>query len=371
MSVLDAVPEEPPPPTRTAWMDAARVVAIVAVVVIHVLAPTVEGRGVDVGSAAWWVADALNSASRWCVPVFLMISGALALDPARVARPRDFYRRRWQRIGVPLVFWTAFYLAFRQAVLGAGLTPERAAADVAAGAPFLQLYFLYVLAGLVLVTPFLKVVTRHATWRMQLGFAVVLLALGALDQLVTFAAGVGEPNAATRFLPFIGYYVLGWALRDVLLAGRWVVWTSLAWAASVVAVALLAYVREFGEVGRYAYGFLSLPVIVMSVAGYLLLHHWLRRGWGWLRPVAPLAFGVFLVHGALVYGVRHVVGVPTDLLGVVLWATAGTVAYTVASAGITWVLLRVPYLRAVLGEPARRPGQPGRTQAGPTSPATI
>lgn len=352
--MLDAVPEQAPPPTRTAWMDPARVLAIVAVVAIHVLAPTVEGRGVDVGGSAWWVANLVNSASRWSVPVFLMISGALALDPAKVSRPRDFYRRRWKRIGVPLLFWTAFYLAFRKLVLQAGLTPDEAASDVARGAPFLQLYFLYVLAGLVLVTPFLKVVTRHATWRMQVGFAVVLLGLGVLDQLASFAAGVGEPNAATRFLPFAGYYVLGWVLRDVVVTGRWRFWTALAWLAGYGAVAALAAVADFGAVGRYAYGFLSPPVVVMSVAGYLLLHAWLRRGWQWLRPFAPLAFGVFLVHGALVYGLRRVTGLPDDTAGVLVSAVGLTALHTVVSAAITWLLLRVPYVRAVLGEPARR-----------------
>jgi surface polysaccharide O-acyltransferase-like enzyme len=360
VSALDAVPEQAPPPTHTVWMDSARVLAIVAVVLIHELAPTVEGRGVDVGGIAWWWANALNSAARWSVPVFLMISGALALDPARVSRPRHYYRRRLQRIGVPLLFWTAFYLAFRQYVLRAGLTADEAAVDVAAGAPFLQLYFLYVLAGLVLVTPFLKVVTRHATWRMQLWFAVVLLALGIGDQLASFAAGVGEPNAATRFLPFAGYYVLGWVLRDVLLPPRWQAWAALAWLLGYGAVATLAAVAGFGAVGRYAYGFLSPPVVVMSVAAYLLLHQWLRRGWAWLRPVAPLAFGVFLVHGALVYGMRRVTGVPSDTQGVLLSAFGLTALHTVASAALTWVLLRVPYARVVLGEPARRRAR-GRT----------
>lgn len=353
MSMLDAVPEQAPPPTRTAWMDSARVLAIVAVVLIHVLAPTVEGRGVEVGGAAWWVANVLNASSRWCVPVFLMVSGALALDPRRVARPRDFYRRRWQRIGIPLVFWTVVYLAFRQYVLGAGLTLDRAAVDVARGTPFLQLYFLYVLAGLVLITPFLKVITRHATWRMQLGFAVVMLGLGIVDQLATYVGGVGEANAATRFLPFVGYYVLGWVLRDVVLPRHRLVWTAAAWVLSVAVVATLAAVRDFGAVGRYGYDFLSPPVVVMSVATYLLMHAVLRRGWDRLRPVAPLAFGVFLVHGALVYGVRHVTGVPGDLVGVVASAVGLTAAFTVVSAGITWVLLRLPYVRAVLGEPAR------------------
>ncbi|NJR43051.1 MAG: hypothetical protein HC767_10735 [Akkermansiaceae bacterium] len=56
--------------------------------------------------------------------------------------------------------------------------------DVAAGTPFLQLYFLYVLVVLYLLTPFLRLVVRHATHRMQGAFAAVLLGLGALDQVL-------------------------------------------------------------------------------------------------------------------------------------------------------------------------------------------
>lgn len=350
---LDAVPERPPPPTRTLWMDSARVLAIGVVVLIHVLAPTVEGRQVEIGSAPWWVANALNSAGRWCVPVFLMISGALALDPARVARPRDFYRKRWQRIGVPLVFWTLFYLTFRGLVLGQDVSVGGAAERVARGAPFLQLYFLYILAGLVLITPFLKVITRHATWRMTLGFGVVLTVLGVIDQVASYLGGVGEPNAATRFLPFAGYYVLGWCLRDVLLARRWVVVVWLLFAGSVVLTAVLAAVNDFGSLGRYAYGFLSPTVAVMSVTAFLLLHRLLRVRGALLRRWAPLAFGVFLVHGALVYGFRSTVGLPTDVFTVLVWAIGLTTAYAMASAAITWVVLRVPYLRTVLGESAR------------------
>ncbi len=369
MSAIDAIPEAPPPRTRTRWMDASRVLAIGAVVLIHVLAPTVEGRGMRIGEAGWWLANLLNSASRWSVPVFLMISGALALDPARVSRPRSFYRKRWQRIGIPLVFWTAVYLLFRRLVLNPGLTPGQAASDIARGAPFLQLYFLYVLAGLVLITPFLKVFTRHATWRMQLGFGVVLLGLGLVDQVTSYLGGIGEPNLATRFLPFVGYYVLGWVLRDVLLTTRGIAWSASLFVLSVAVTALLAAVADFGAVGRYAYGFLSPTVVVMSITAFLLLHLAFREqnGWSdrWLRPVAPLAFGVFLVHGALVYGFRTVIGVPNTLLGVAVSAVVLTSAYSVVSAVITWVLLKIPYVRMVFGEPARPPRKPS------TRPATI
>ncbi|MFP5345818.1 MAG: acyltransferase [Actinomycetes bacterium] len=355
MSALDAIPEALPPRTRTAWMDSARVLAIAAVVLIHVLAPTVGGRGLEVGSPGWWVANLLNSASRWSVPVFLMISGALALDPAKVSRPRDFYRKRWQRIGVPLVFWTAFYLLFRRFVLDPGLTAQEAASDVARGAPFLQLYFLYILAGLVLITPFLKVFTRHATWRMQLGFGAVLLALGLADQVMSYLGGVGEPNAATRFLPFAGYYVLGWCLRDLVVHGRAQAWCWAVLVLSVGVTAGLAAVAGFGQIGRYAYGFLSPSVAAMSISAYLLLHAHLRRPQGiaerWIGPGAPLAFGVFLVHGALVFWFRRVIGVPHDAVGVAAGAVVLTVGYSLVSAVITWVLLKIPYLRTVFGEP--------------------
>ncbi|GAA2038692.1 acyltransferase family protein [Pseudokineococcus marinus] len=359
MSVVDRVPERAPRPTATRWMDGARVLAIVAVVLIHLLAPVVEGRGVPVGSAGWWVANALDAGTRWCVPVFVMISGALALDPGRTARPREYFRRRAARIGIPLVVWTVLYLLFRAYVLGADLTPADAAADVAAGAPFLQLYFLYVLAGLVLATPFLKVVTRHATWRMSLGLAVVLLGLGVLDQVLAFAGGVGEANAATRFLPFAGYYVLGWCLRDVLVRGRGLalarvgLWTSLA------LTALAAGATGYGSLGRYAYDFLSPTVVVASTCAYLLLHRGLdrapRRVGTALARWAPYAFGVFLVHGALVYGLRAVTGPPDSLAEVLGTVLLLLPAHLLAATALTWVLLQVPYVRAALGESARRP----------------
>ncbi|WP_299034223.1 acyltransferase [uncultured Pseudokineococcus sp.] len=359
MSLLDRVPERAPRPTGTRWMDGARVVAIVAVVLIHLLAPVVEGRGVPTGSAGWWVANALDAGTRWCVPVFVMISGALALDPARTSRPRDYFRRRLARIGVPLAVWTVVYLLFRAVVLGADLTPADAAVDVARGAPFLQLYFLYVLAGLVLATPFLKVVTRHATWRMSLGLAVVLLALGVLDQVLAFAGGVGEANAATQFLPFAGYYVLGWCLRDVLVRGRGLALARAGLYGSIALTALAAGVAGYGSLGRYAYDFLSPTVVVGSACAYLLLHRGLDRlPERVARAVdrwAPYAFGVFLVHGALVYGLRSLTGPPDSLAEVLATVLLLLPAHLVAATALTWVLLQVPYLRAVLGEPARRP----------------
>src|SRR5690625_5977164 len=89
MATLDRIPTENPPPTSTAWMNPARAIAIIAVVAIHSLGTVVEQNFAGMGPD-WWLANAVDSASRWSVPVFIMISGALALDPNRGSKPRRF-----------------------------------------------------------------------------------------------------------------------------------------------------------------------------------------------------------------------------------------------------------------------------------------
>src|SRR3954447_23076195 len=85
-----AAPLEP-----TGWLDLARVLAIGAVLAVHEAGAAVGARRPgEPADPAWWAANVLDAASRWCVPVFVMVSGALLLDPRRTERPREFYRRR-------------------------------------------------------------------------------------------------------------------------------------------------------------------------------------------------------------------------------------------------------------------------------------
>jgi surface polysaccharide O-acyltransferase-like enzyme len=48
----------------TGWLDLARTVAIVAVVLVHVVAPAVNGSWGRRGGAAWWIANVADSAGR-------------------------------------------------------------------------------------------------------------------------------------------------------------------------------------------------------------------------------------------------------------------------------------------------------------------
>jgi len=92
------------------WLDNSRIVAIYAVVFLHVSAAVVLGN--EVGTEYWWIGNIYDSAMRWCVPTFVMISGALLLDPDKQEDLKTFYAKRLSRILIPILFWSAFFSIF-------------------------------------------------------------------------------------------------------------------------------------------------------------------------------------------------------------------------------------------------------------------
>ena len=62
---------------RTVYLDYIRVLATIAIVVLHVTAW--NWSYVDARSVTWNTFNFYNGCVRWAVPAFLMISGALFL----------------------------------------------------------------------------------------------------------------------------------------------------------------------------------------------------------------------------------------------------------------------------------------------------
>ena len=94
---------------RYARLDAARWLAAVAVVLLHSAALIVSDPAAY-GGGAWLAANLYDSAARWCVPVFVMVSGALLLDPGKPQDALKFYSRRMARICAPLVFLSLIHI---------------------------------------------------------------------------------------------------------------------------------------------------------------------------------------------------------------------------------------------------------------------
>lgn len=343
----------------TAWISWLRTVAIIAVLTIHTTGSTAAAPDAR-SSATGLVAIAVDVGSHFAVPVFVMVSGALNLDPYRYRGARDFLRRRTARLVPAVVFWHLWYIGVR-ALRGDDMDAGDIAHRVFVGELFTQLYFLWIVLGLSLLTPLLMPVVqrlgRRGTGIAGAGFAL-LVAVGVSLGLETERT----ENALLWWLPYLGYYVLGWALREVRLRGGLL---TLAVVATVGLGALLQWQWANDRVPPVLdavapIGYYGASMVLYSIGVFLVAHGLLAPDGVLRRLTRAPALSVGKELGAATLGVFgfHMtvlaVMTATGFLGVdepaddVATLAARVLVVVVVSFAVVLPLRRVPVVRAVL-----------------------
>lgn len=295
---------------RLVWADLSRVVAMFAVVVLHAAAPLLV-QFHEQGAAAWWIGNVYDSAARWCVPLFVMVSGALLLG--RTQPPRRFLRSRATKVLVPFAAWTAVYFFWAIWFRGRAWEPADLLRTAIERPVYYHLWFFYVLIGLYLLAPVLDVYLRAARPRELRYLLALWFAWASLLPLLEGLFGLEvylSPGPATSPLMLLGYFVLGHLLRDVRPSSRQRVWLAAAFTAGLAVTAGGTYyvtvLRGGGEFDGSFYEYYSANVVVMSVALFLLLkssralHASSPRLRGALRSLSVLVLGIYLVHAMLI-----------------------------------------------------------------------
>jgi len=342
----------------TAWISWLRTAAIVAVLTIHTTASTAaapDARDTVVGGAA----IGIDIGVQWAVPVFVMVSGALNLDPDRYRGARDFWRRRVLRLVPAVVFWHAWYIGVRW-LRGDMMELADLAWRVYEGKIFTQLYFFWIVVGLSAVTPLLMPLLRR--WgRRGAGVAGLVGAAGTAVAAVTVSMADVE-NALLWWLPYLGVYLLGFALAQVRLRGVLLVTTTAAGVALGFALpwqwdnpSAPPWLQQVAPVSYYGAGVVLYSVIVFVVAHALMAPDGVLRR---LAEPAAARVGRFLGDATLglfgfhmtVIAVMTATGVlgvdePAPDLGTLLLRVLVVV---VVSAAVVLPLRRVPQLRRVL-----------------------
>lgn len=359
--VTRAVPQDG---TTLHWVSWMRWLAITGVVTIHVVGGTAAApwaRESRLGALAIW----LDIGFVFTVPLFVMISGALLLDPGRFRGTGPFLRKRALRIVPALVVWHLFYWAFRVLYLGRDEGPLDFLRLTLTGDLYSHLYFFWIVLGLAVVTPVL------VPWVSTVSRRTVVLAgcaaaampvLTVTSQLALGRQPVWVDTPWTWWLFYLGLFLLGWGLRDVVLRGPAV---AVACAAAVGLGALLswqwrnpdapAWLQVVSPVSYYGAG-----VHVYAVLVFLVIKSLVRPG-GVLRvltrPVPARAaavvggatMGLFAVHMVFVQLVFRVPAVGGENVATSSEQLVGRVAVVfLVTLAVVLLLRRVPFVRAVL-----------------------
>ena len=209
-------PDIPKETQRIAYLDILRILATFGVVFLHVSCREYYSAFI---SFDWYLAAFNGSLVRWSVPVFVMISGALFLNPAKDIPTKDILSRKIPRLLLAYVFWWLVYsvimsscsLLFGDAI-GLPFSYEFLM-------PRFHLWFLPMLMGIYLLIPVLR---KIAADEKLLRFALVLWIVYLTG---SFFMVIEIPQITPLFdmniiVGHTGYFLLGYYLSKVSISTK-------------------------------------------------------------------------------------------------------------------------------------------------------
>jgi len=259
-------------------VDLLRTVAIILVILLHA---AIEGNpNLNImspqGVQLWWTSNIYDSIARSAVPLFVMLTGALLLQPNKVDEPlRVFFKKRWNRMGIPVIFWGAIFFAWDFLVKGQSLSVLSILQGLFAG-PYVHFWYVYILIGLYLITPILRVVVAHADWRIIRYFLIIWFIGSGIITLVTLYSNLSAQTIWFKDNVFlltglIGYFILG-AYAVKLRFRTSILYLGLILSTAWTIVGTFFLVGTLGEsYGQFFHEATSFSVIIASVTLFLIL----------------------------------------------------------------------------------------------------
>ena len=259
----------------SAPVDLIRTVAIVGVILLHAANDLTISQMNLLEIFRWTTVDVYQSVGRIGVPLFLLLTGALLLQPSKLNEPiKVFFKKRLARIGLAFIFWGAVYFAWDFLVVHQINSQPITTGSIVQGiltGPYYQFWYLYLLLGLYLLTPIMRVVIAHAD-RSIIKYLLVLWFLGAsvLPVFGLFTTYHLDSNVLT-ITGYVGYFILGAFLMTVKMRRSLIsILISVAVALTAIGTYMIAWSVGGGET-YFFQQYLSPTMIFAAVMVFLLL----------------------------------------------------------------------------------------------------
>jgi len=310
--------------------------------------------GSDVGTDYWWIGNLYDSFSRWSVPVFVMLSGALLLTSKENEKFTLFYRKRFSKILIPIIFWSLFFLlwdGFKEALKGNTPTLSDLLSQLLEGRPYYHMWFMYMIIMLYLFTPFFRQIIKQSN-NNQVKFLIVvsfLLTIKHVIEIKFFAEN--SQGSLSSFLLYIPYFFLGYLIRidkrsfSKKYLGIVFVISSLLTASGFY---YLSTIRDVNA-GLYFYEYTSITVIPMAISAmYLLKSCNMPIGNAVLtQKLSLLTLGIYLIHPIVIDIIRYFKMGPMNFNPIISIPIFALVVF-LFSIAISWLISKIPYLKRII-----------------------
>lgn len=330
---------------RVVYLDILRVFAIIAVIMLHTSAQ--NWNATVPSSFEWNVFNIFESCSRWGVPIFVMISGAVFLDGSREVTIKKLYFHSIKRLLVVYLVWDFIY-----ATLYCQKSLENWIDRFING--HFHLWYLPTLIGLYMITPILRKIVEDRDLTIYfIVLAIIfnfvmpyLLKLSLLEPLNTVYSNINFRLT----LGFSFYYICGYYLHttDISRKIQYLIYIFgiIGGLITIVGSAYLSI--KSGTPNSVLYHNFSPTIMAESVLVFTVVKKQAYRISEKVRAcmmkISKYCFGIYLVH-ALILEILRYNGFTTLLFNPVLAVPCIGIIVFLISLLISIIINHVPILK--------------------------
>lgn len=342
--------------SRNISLDVLRVTAILSVVMIH--CSSVFVNNFKDNAYIFLAGNVADSVSRAGVPLFLMISGALMLDKNKEKSSKDMFNAA-KNLLILAVIWELIYSAIYNIIFpvchGDSVSLTKFFKSAVEG--HYHLWYLYMQAGLYIITPFLKKFVTEENKELVLLYIAIALCTTFMKPAINFfsvyrhklsyISGFIDKFYMDFFGPYITYYLTGWYIVHIGVNKKRI--RTIIYAMGAASVSLVIFLTQITGEYKNTYSIEGIFVFIYAVSIFLLVNN--------IRPISShgakkcvlfiskLSFGVYLIHEVI----NHITG--EILAGVINPLIHIPLKYAIvvsASLLISYAISKVPGLKKLI-----------------------
>ncbi|MDA3053844.1 MULTISPECIES: acyltransferase [unclassified Campylobacter] len=318
-------------------------------------------------SYEWQIVNFYNGLVRWCVPVFVMVSGIFLLDFRRYSESVSenlgrILKKNIFRLSITLIVWSIFYLYFDMFLNGKFDTNPFRLTDFLFKSTKYHLWFLYMIIGLYFLAPFLQVLVRNLSKK---DFELLLIVLAIfccgydfinvflkffLNKTLYFRSNVPE------FSGYLIYFLAGFYFANFEISKRTrTIFYILAFISLVITIGFNSYFATHTTKGKeFIFTYRLINVMFVSFGVFIFFKNLFANFQNngkfakLITKLSALSFGIYLIHAAIrdIFIIK--LQITNITLNPIIMIPLLSIAIFAISALLAFILSKIPILRKVV-----------------------
>ena len=312
----------------------------------------------------WNVQNIYDSAVRWCVPVFVMISGALFLNPKKQISIKKIYTKNIVRIITAFFIWSTIYAIYVFFIRGQH-NLNVLIFNIFYG-PF-HFWFLFMIVGVYISIPILRQIVQNKTATkyfliMAFVFTFILpLLILTLSKFFPFIISKSEAITSLLyyyddnfnlklFAGYSGYFLLGYYLNTNNFKRTNLIYTIGIVSFAIISIGSVISYYIYGSLITSLYGYLTPFVLFEAIAVFLFVKNhtpkikFSAKAINMITKISNMCFGIYLVHILVLWTLSYF-GLQTTSFNIIISVPFISILVFIISLLISSCLHKIPFCR--------------------------